>query len=91
MLKVCTIAETPTIVDFFEVRAQFKSGKQVLILDNKKEERLFYLIVRISMLTLQSSKSQSVCLLLFYVNQDSLGDVILCSVQDSLSWPSYPA
>ena len=33
------------------------------------------------MLTLQSSKSQSVYLLIFKVNQDSLGDVILLASQ----------
>ena len=33
------------------------------------------------MLTLQSLKSQIVCLLIFKVNQDSLGDVILLTLQ----------
>ena len=51
------------------------------------------------MLTLQSSKSRVACLLMFKVNQDSLGDVILLTsqgvsfteVQEGLSWPSSPA
>ena len=33
------------------------------------------------MLTLQPSKSRSVCLLMFKINQDSLGDVILLTSQ----------
>ena len=33
------------------------------------------------MLTLKSSKSRIVCLLIFKVNQDSLGDVILLTLQ----------
>ena len=33
------------------------------------------------MLTLQSSKSRIVCLLIFKVNQDSLGEVILLTSQ----------
>ena len=33
------------------------------------------------LLTLQSSKSRNVCLLIFEINQDSLGDVILLTSQ----------
>ena len=50
------------------------------------------------MLTLQSSKSRSVCLLMFEVKQDSIGDVILLTsqgvsftvVQEGLTQSCFP-